>query len=137
MVRIGANKLRKSRSEYQTEKANAKLLARKIKEIDHIETEALKIAKDKSNSLLKDVKLQIDNMLHQARQNVKRMQDDALRWTKDALENMRKLNEAEAKVLELDAKLKTTNEELQYFVQENRALESRLKTKTSTNNLLN
>ena len=135
MLRTGPKLQRKSRSAYNADKAIAKLLSQKISEIDYIETEALKSAKDKSQFIFIQVKAQIVKMLSNAQKEVQRMQEEALQWSRNALENMRKLNEAEDKVKTLSVELKTTKEELAYFVEENKNLERRLFTRNSKNSI--
>lgn len=126
MLRLGANKLRKPRSVYQAEKANAKLLEGKIKEIDSIEKEVLSSAKLKSDTLLSSTKIQIDIMKSKAREDIKRMQEAALSWARNGLENLRKLTLAEERVIKLNDELENTKAELQYFVEENNELRGKL-----------
>ncbi|MFV1922208.1 MAG: plasmid recombination protein [Methylotenera sp.] len=133
MLRTGPKLQRKSRSAYNADKTNAKLLAQKISDVDYIETEALKIAKDKSRSIYKLVKNQIENMYSNALKEIKRMQENAAEWNKNATENWRRLNEAEDKATKLDAELKTTKQELAYFVEENRELARQLAVKGKRN----
>ena len=133
MLRIGPKKQRKSRSEHNADVANSKLLAQKIYEIDCIEKKALKSAEDKSNFMFNQVNAHIEKMLSHARKEIQTMQEEALLWARNALENIRKLTEAESKVKTLGAELKTTKEELTYFVEENKNLERRLLARNSKN----
>lgn len=126
MHRIGPKKRRMPRAEYKAENANAELLARKIKAIDLIEQEAIENATNESNSILNEAKRQTENMLSNAQKKIKRMQEELLRWNRNALVNMRKLNEAEEKVKKQDAELKTLKEELEFFAQENKELQRKI-----------
>jgi hypothetical protein len=126
MLRIGPRRQRKSRAEHNADKSNANLIARKIKDVDLIVQHAIKDTKYKSDLILKSAELNAQELLFKARNEVKLMNDKALQWNKNTIENMRKLDEAEAKVKRLDAQLKTTISELEYFVNENRELERKL-----------
>lgn len=126
MVRSGPNRQRKSRAVYNEEKANAELLAIRVNDVELIEIEAIKCASIKSELMLNAAKIQVANMLANGRKEAKRRQEEALRWAKNALENMRRLSEAEAKVKALDAELITKQNELDYFVSENLELQRKL-----------
>jgi hypothetical protein len=132
MLRLGQGKQRKTRAEYLADKANAKLLACKIQEIEHLEQVATKNATDKSNLIFNEAKIKTENMLSKTRKEVKLMNEEALRWTKNSIENMRKLKQAEAKVNTLDEELKYTKEALDYFVKENQELQSKLSVRRTT-----
>jgi hypothetical protein len=121
MLRTGPKLQRKSRAEYNQEKANANILARKIEEVERHEEDALKAAKDKRNAIYKDLKLKMERMIFE----VQRLKKEALSWAKDA-SNMSRLNKAEADNRTLNTEIQVIKNERDYFVEENKELQRRL-----------
>jgi hypothetical protein len=156
MLRDGPQRLRKSRAIHQAEKANAKLLSAKIREIDEVDqlvaasleqtyhetieqakqesaryakslmAETIKAVTAKSNSMLETAKLQVEKMFENARHEADLMRDEVMKWSKNTRENIRKLADAEAKVQSLTVEIKVTREQLDYFVAENQELKRTL-----------
>lgn len=156
MLRDGPKRLRKSRAVHQAEKAHAQLLGAKINEIDAMDqlaadgidqmfhemldqaktesernantvmAEAMHSASFKSNSMIEAAKLKIEKMYAIARNELERLRQEATQWSKSAVENIRKLADAETKVQSLTTEIKDTREQLDYFVSENRELKRTL-----------
>lgn len=157
MLRDGPKRRRTSRAVYQAEKAHANLLKNKINEIDEMDhsaaegieqmysemiaqvkkeselhaksmfAESMNEANIKSNLLLEKVKRKIKEMLTSAQSEATRMRQEAIQWSKNAVENMRKLATAEALTESLKFELKETRTQLDYFVAENNDLKSKIK----------
>lgn len=156
MLRDGPKRLRKSRAVHQSEKAHAQLLSNKINEIGAMDilaaegidqmfhemlelakkeseknasavmAEAVQSASSKSNSMIEAAKLKIEKMLSIARSELDRLREEAVQWSKNSVENMRKLADSETKVQSLTKEIKDTREELNYFITENQELKRKL-----------
>jgi hypothetical protein len=156
MLRDGPRRLRKSRAVDQAEKAHAKILSAKIREIEetdqivaasfedtyheivdqakkesarHAEclmAETIQEATTKSNSMIDAAKLQVEQMLENARIETNRIRNEIMQWSKNTLENMRRLATAEEKVKSLNVELLNTRGQLEYFAEENRELKRKL-----------
>lgn len=149
MLRDGPKKQRKSRAMYQADKAHAQLLSSKINEIKVMDinaaagieqtyhemidkaekvseinaskvlAEAMVSASVKSNSMIKDAKLKIEKMFGSAQRELVRKRQEIILWSKNSVENMRKLVDAETKVQSLTTEVNDIREQLDYFMAEN------------------
>lgn len=161
MLRIGPGRQRLSRKEHNAKKAEAELLEAKIREVRDMERqasqniaqehaamliraesdasekaaavldEAMKEASTEGKSLIAAAKNLVAKMIADAKADIQRMQQEALQWSRNAFENMRKLKTAEFKVESLTRELADKNAQLEYFVEENRDLQRRLKSTIS------
>lgn len=164
MLRDGPKKRRTSRAVYKAEKAHAQLLKTKINEINSMDqsvaegieqmysemitqakkeselhaksmlAESLNEANFKSNLMLEKVKLKIKEMLTTAQSEATRMRNEAIQWSENAVENMRRLATAEALTESLQVELEETRTQLDYIVAENHELKNKITTLNSKNN---
>lgn len=148
MLRDGPKRRRLSQPVYKAEKAHAQLMASKMKEINDMDQlagreivamhdEMMVLAKQKSedmsdelidvtmqeaDSIIESANRQIRKMLANAKSEADRIVQEAMQWSKNAIENIRKMTALEAEVKTLTAANKDTQDQLEYFVDENRDL---------------
>lgn len=148
MLRDGPKRRRLSQPVYKAEKAHAQLMASKMKEINEMDQlagreivamhdEMMVLAKQKSEdisdemidatmeeavSIIESANRQIRKMLENAKSEADRIVQEAMQWSKNAIENIRKMTALEAEVKTLTASNKDIQDQLEYFVDENRDL---------------
>lgn len=152
LLRMGPGRQRKSRAEYKAEQAHASMLAAKIHQVGEMERTAVAgieqvyqemLAKADAEIALKDkaaldasmreaaakaqrllviAKGEVEKMLTAARNEAQRVRDEVLQWSRNAVDNMRRLSESEKRVGKLERELSSARSELEIFVEENRDL---------------
>lgn len=152
MLRMGPGRQRKSRAAYMAEKAHADMLAEKIHQIGEMERvatagieqvyqetlakagveiamkdkavmdAAMREAAAKAQRLLTIARGEVEKLLAAARAEAQRVRDEVLQWSRNALENMNRLADAEKQVGKLERELTNAKAELEVFVEENRDL---------------
>lgn len=156
MLRDGPKRRRLSQPAHKAELKHAQLLASKIKEIiamdklvtneiiemhdemitygkeklDDMTNAELDAAEQKADSIIESANRQMRKMLANAKAEADRIVHEAMHWSKNAIENIRKMTALESEVKSLKASNQDIKDQLACFVDENQDLKRQIATLT-------